>query len=155
MLPDWWHGGFPDVEKLLKALYAPHLSDVEFVPYLPKAQTYEAQLQAGKAFVRFARTGGRVNWEQVRDEPRVQIAVISRSRELSWELVEFMRQTLWSGFRKGALVPGTTHMLQMSEEVLGPQLIPDSIAEPRLGPITVGLFTWKPGATNYRQALGL
>ena len=32
MYPDWWAGGFPDSETLLKTLYAPHLTDVEFVP---------------------------------------------------------------------------------------------------------------------------
>jgi hypothetical protein len=155
MLPDWWRGGFPDVEKLLKTLYTPHLSNVQFVPYLPKPDTYEATLQAGGAFVRFARIGGRINFDQVRDEPRVQAAVISRSRETSWELVEFIRQTLWDGFKKGAVVPTTTVMLQMSEEVLGPQLIPENIVEPRLVPITVGLHTWRTAGTHYRQALGL
>lgn len=155
MFPDWYQGGFPDIEELLKTFYEPHLTDVEFVPWFPKPTVYEEQLQAGKAFVRFARTGGRINFDQNRDEPRVQIAALMRSRKQTWKLIEFMRQTLWDGFKKAAVVPTTTYMLQASEEVLGPQLIPENIVEPRLVPITFGLFTWKPGGTNYRQALGL
>lgn len=155
MLPEWWKGGYPDAEKLLKTLYEPFLRNVELVPFLPKSDECERHLSAGRAVVRFARTGGRINHEQMRDEPRVQIAVIARSREISWEIVEFFRQTLWDGYKRAALIPGTIHMLHMNEEVLGPQLIPESIREPRLVPITVGLHTWRPGGLNYRQALGL
>ena len=159
MFPDWWPdsgGGFPDVEKLLDALYSPLLDDVIIVPYFPKPDVYETQLKSSKALLRFARTGGRINFEQNRDEPRVQIAAVARSRAMSWELIEFCRQMLWSGFERGAIVPGTIHKLQASEEVLGPQLIPENIVEPRLVPVTFGLYTWKPkGLPNYRQALGL
>ncbi len=155
MFPGWWKGGFPDIEKLLRTLYEPHLTDVEFVPWFPKPDLYEAHLQAGKAYLRFARTGGQINFDQNRDEPRVQIAGLMKSRDQTWELIEFVRQTMWDGFKKAAVVPGTPHMLQASQEVLGPQLIPENIVEPRLVPITFGLHTWKPGGINYRQALGL
>jgi hypothetical protein len=153
MFPDWYRGGFPDAETLARDLFEPLLSDVEMVPWFPKPEEYEAQLQAGKAIVRYARTGGRINFDQNRDEPRLQIAVVARSRALAWDLAEFHRQILWT-FEKGAVVPTTPHLLAVSEEVLGPQMIPENIVEPRLVPITFGLHTRKPaGTSNYRQYL--
>jgi hypothetical protein len=162
MFPVWYGGGFPDAEKLLESLFAPLLTDVIFVPWLPHPDTqvggvtYEDQLQSGKAFLRIARVGGRINFDQNRDEPRVQLAAVAKSRQKSWDLIEFCRQIVWVGFGHGALVPNTIHKLQASEEVLGPQLIPENIVEPRMVPASFGLYTWKPrGLSNYRQALGL
>lgn len=155
MFPAWYQGGNPDTEKLLESLFAPLLTDVLFVPWLPKPDTYEDQLNSGKAFLRIARVGGRMNLDQNRDEPRVQLAAVAKSRQTSWDLIEFCRQVLWS-FQRGGIVPGTTHTLYTAEEVLGPQLIPENIVEPRLVPATFGLLTRKPkGLPNYRQALGL
>lgn len=155
MFPEWYGGGFPDAEKLLESLYEPLLTDVELVPWLPKPSEYEATLKAGKTILRIRRTGGSINFDENRDEPRVQIAAIARKRSTSWELIEFCRQMLFDGFNRGAIVPGTTHQMQAASEVLGPQLIAENIVEPRLVPITFGLFTWKPGGLNYREALGL
>lgn len=155
MFPDWYRGGFVDAEKLLEDLFTPLLTDVMLVPWLPKPGTYEDQLNSGKAFLRIARTGGSFNFDENRDEPRAQFAAIAKSRKMSWDLIEFCRQVIWS-FERGATVPNTTHTLQTAGEVLGPQLIPENIVEPRLVPATFGLFTWKPGGLpNYRQALGL
>lgn len=156
MFPPWWRGGFPDIEKLLETLFTPLLTDVQFVPWLPAPDKYESQLNAGKAILRLRRTGGPMNFAENRDEPRVQFAAIARSRALSWELVEFCRQILFAGYYPGAsVVPGTPHKLQAVGEVLGPQLIEENIAEPRLVPVTFGLYTWRSGGLNYRQALGL
>ncbi|OCB42937.1 hypothetical protein A5722_05145 [Mycobacterium vulneris] len=155
MFPAWYDpakGGFPDAEALVADLFKPLLDGVEFVPSLPPPDEYEAILQQGRAIARYARTGGRINFDQNRDEPRVQVAVIARSRAKSWELIEFHRQVLWT-FERGGLVPGTPHLLQTAEETLGPQMIPETIVEPRLVPITFGLHTRKPGGTNYRQYL--
>lgn len=155
MFPGWYGGGFPDVEKLLETLFGPLLTDVLLVPYLPQPGTYEEHLGAGKAILRIARTGGRINFGDNRDEPRVQFAAVAASRAKAWELIEFCRQVIWQ-FERAAVVPSTTHMLQTSEEVLGPQLIPENIVEPRLVPATFGLYTRKPkGLANYRVTLGL
>ena len=154
MLPAWYHGGFPDIEILMRDLFEPLLTGVDIVPWFPKSSEYVPHLDAGGAYLRAARTGGSFNFDGNRDEPRVQIAALSKSRATSWELIEFVRQTIWS-FRHGALVPGTNVQLQAGQEVLGPQLIPENIVEPRLVPATFGLITWKPGNTSYVQALGL
>lgn len=155
MFPEWWSGGFPDIEKLLETLYAPLLTNVDIVPWIPKAADYEKTLGNGKAILRIRRVGGSINFDENRDEPRAQLAVIARQRSVSWELIEFCRQILFDGFKHGALVPGTTHQLQAAGEVLGPQLIAENIVEPRLVPATFGLYTTRPGGLNYRKALGL
>lgn len=152
MFPDWYKGGFPDAEKLLRDLFEPLLTDVDFVPWFPAPDAYKAQLDAGKAIVRYARTGGRINFEESRDEPRIQIGVVARSRQLSWDIAEFHRQILWT-FHRGAVVPNTPHLLQVSEEVLGPQLIPENIIEPRLVPVTFGLITRNTTNIRYRNHL--
>ena len=154
MFPSWYHGGFPDIELVVRDLFSPLLTGVDIVPWFPKPAEYVPHLEAGGSYLRATRSGGSFNFDENRDEPRVQIAALSRSRAQSWELIEFVRQTLWS-FRRGALVPGSGVQLQTTGEVLGPQLIPENIVEPRLVPATFALTTWKPGGTSYRQALGL
>ena len=153
-LPGWYHGGFPDVERLMESLFTPLIGGCDIVPWFPKPAEYVPHLENGGAYLRAARTGGSFSFDENRDEPRVQIAALSKSRAQSWEIIEFVRQTLWT-FKRGALVPGTETQLQTNSEVLGPQLIPENIVEPRLVPATFALHTWKPGQTNYRQALGL
>lgn len=156
--PSWWTvgaAGFPDIEKLLSTLFTPLLTGVDVVAKIPKPDVYEAQLSQGNGYLRFYRTGGAINYSEKRDEPRVQAAALTRSRDQSWELIEFTRQVL-ECFQHSAIVPGTTTKLACVGEVVGPQLIPELIPDDRLVPVTFGFYTWKPkGLPNYRQALGL
>lgn len=156
--PDWWpatDGGYPNVQKLLRTLFTPLLTGVEATSWLPKPSVYEAQLTSGDGYLRFYRTGGRINREQNRDEPRVQAAALTRSSDDSWELIEFVRQVL-EQFAEPAPVPGTTQLLQCAGELIGPQLIPELVADGRLVPVTFELHTWRPkGLPNYQRALGL
>jgi hypothetical protein len=152
--PVWWQGGYPDIEKLMRALFQPLLTNVEVVSWLPKPDVYETQLSAGKGYLRCYRTGGKINRDQNRDEPKVQLAALTRHRDDSWELIEFARQ-VGEAFIRGALVPGTPTQLECSGEVVGPQLIPELIADDRLVPITLEFYTWRPRDFKYRQALGL
>lgn len=156
--PSWWPhgaGGFPDAEKLMRLLFQPLLTNVAVGSWLPKPDVYEQQLISGGGFLRTYRTGGRINRDQNRDEPKIQFAALTRSRDDSWELIEFVRQILES-FAEGGIIAGTTHKIVCSGEVVGPQLIPELIADDRLVPITVEIFTWKPsGLPDYGQALGL
>ena len=156
--PDWWpvgNGGFPNVQKLTRALFVPLLTGVDVTSWLPKPSVYEQQLSSGGGYLRFYRTGGRINREQNRDEPRVQVAALTRSSDDSWELIEFTRQIL-EQFADAAPVPGTPHKLHCAGELVGPQLIPELVADDRLVPVTFELHTWRPkGLPNYQRALGL
>lgn len=154
--PPWWKGGYPDVEKLLaKSLIQPWLGDVKVEYWLP-ADALE-QIQDGVEFLRVRRIGGRINLNEKRDEPVVQFAALTKSRDISYELIEFVRSGVLEPFMEAvAIVPGTPHKLGCEGEIVGPQSIPESIRDERLVPSTFVLHTWKPkGLPNYRQALGL
>lgn len=153
-------GGYPNIENLLKTAFSPLLDGSGITPtyWLPKPTKIEEYFDAGgKGYLRMFRTGGAINPIERRDEPRVQLAGLTRSRDDSWELIEMVRQVLTEGYGAAAsVVPGTIHKLQASGEVVGPQLIPELLQDDRLVPITVEFYTWRrKGLPNYRQALGL
>lgn len=158
-LPDWYKGGTPDIEKLLRALLQPQLSDTNVVSWIPKPDVYQAQIALGRSYLRTYRTGGGWNDAQSRDEPRVQFAALCPSRDESWQLIEFVRQTLICFIREtGVLVNlnGTQYKFAAEGEIAGPQLIPELLQDDKLVPITFQLFTWKPkGLPDYRAALNL
>lgn len=151
--PNWWRGGYPDIEKLLATLFSPLLTGVTVTHWLPAQDVIEASLANGDAYLRIYRTGGKINREQNRDEPNVQIAALSHSRDASWELVEFIRTGVLEQYDEASIVPGTTHQLRCPGEVVGPQLIPEQLRDDRLVPITFAFHTWKPKGLRYRQAL--
>ena len=158
--PDWWivgAGGYPNIQKLTRTVFDGLLTNVEVTSWFPEPDVYEAQLAAGGAYLRTYRTGGRINRDEGRDEPKVQFAALTRSSDESWELIEFVRQTLEEGYgRAMTVVPGTINQLFAAGEVVGPQLIPGLIADDRLVPITYELHTKRPkGLPNYRQLLGV
>jgi hypothetical protein len=153
--PDWFKGGFPNAEDLVKTLFAPLLTGVTAVSWLPAPKTVEETLKARSGYLRVYRTGGKINREQNRDEPNVQFVALTRSRDDSWDLIEFVRQVL-EQFESTAIVPGTIHKMHCAGELLGPQLTPGEMRDERIVPVTFTLHTWKPkGLGNYREALGL
>lgn len=157
-LPGWYKGGYPDVEKLTRIWFQSMLPGVSVVSWLPKPTVYEQVLETSEGFLRCYRTGGKINRAEKRDEPKVQFAALTRSRDDSWELIEFVRQTLEAlGDGNGStdVIPGTTQKLGVPGEVVGPQLIPELLQDDRLVPVTFELWTHKPDGLHYRQALGL
>lgn len=154
--PDWYKGGYPDAEKLMETLFTPLISGVTPVKWLPKESVIESTLQAGGGYLRIYRTGGRIDFENQRDEPNVQFVAMTMSRDKSWELIEFVRQVLAQYVERAGVVPGTTDKLGCSGELLGPNLTPGEMRDERLVPATFTLQTWGPGGLDkYRQALGL
>jgi len=153
--PSWYRGGYPDIEALMINLFQPLLGGVQVVSWLPTPDVYDTQLGAGRGFLRACRTGGKICYDQKRDEPRVQIAALTRIRDESWQMIEFVRQIL-DAFQKGGVVPGTTTSFELAGEVVGPQLIPELIQDDRLVPVTFEFHVPKPkGLPNYRLSLGI
>lgn len=155
-----YRGGHPNIENLLKTLFTPLLAGSSITPtyWLPKpTEIAEYFADGGQGYLRMYRTGGAINPIKKRDEPRVQLAALCPRRDDSWDVIEFVRQVLSEGYgNAAAVVPDTDHKLQMSGEVVGPQLLPELLQDDRLVPITVEFYTWRPsGLPNYRQALGL
>lgn len=160
-LPAWWTtqrgGGFPNIENLLKELLVDKVGDdVEVTYWLPKPDVIRQRLEDGKGYLRLYRVGGVINRAQNRDEPRVQAAAFTPSRDDSWELIEMFRQVA-ELFEHAKVVPGTTHKLQCTGEVVGPNLLPERMADDKLVPLTLEFHTWRTRdyKNQYRQALGL
>lgn len=157
--PAWYQGGYPDVESALKTLFTPLITGVEVISWLPDERTIADTIVGGGGYLRVYRTGGRINREQHRDEPNVQFAALTISRDESWKLIEFVRQVLdafGDGNKTAAIIPGTSVMLGCEGEIVGPQIIPELIRDEKLVPVTFSLQTWKPkGLTNIKTALGL
>mgnify|MGYP000904106005 CR=1 FL=1 len=153
--PQWWGGGYPDIEALLETLFTPLLVGVEPTKWLPGPAEIEATLAEGRGYLRIYRTGGKINRDENRDEPNVQIAALTASRDKSWELIEFVRTGVLEQFDTVSIVPGTIHKLSCQGEVIGPQLVPERMRDDRLVPITFNFFTWAPKGllSRYRQAL--
>lgn len=155
--PVWYEGGCPDVEKVMRTLFAPLLSGVEVVSWLPP--DYPSHLGSGGAYLRVFRLGGRLNIDNRAwiDEARVQFAALSNSRDDSWQLMEFVRQVLYA-YREGGHVTGSssTTFIAVPGELVGPQLIPEQLRDERLVPVTFEIYVNRPkGLPNYRQALEL
>lgn len=160
ILPDWYDpdAGCPDVERdVLRPLFQPHLTgaNVDVVSWIPKPDVYQAKLDAGGGYLRTYRTGGRWNDGQKRDEPIVQLAALMPSRDLSWDLIKFVRDVLRCFIRESDIVPGTGIKISVEGEVSGPQLIPELLQSDKLVPITVQLYTWPQRVRDYSTALGL
>lgn len=161
--PDWYAGGYPDIEMLMQVLFQPLLGTSQntdgswnptyVVTYLPNPAIYNPWLDSGNAYLRAYRIGGAFNDAEKRDEPRVALAALTRSRDTSWYLIEFVRQVLVCYERGGAVAgaPGVT--LYYAGEVVGPQQTPEIIQDDRLVQITVGLQTKKPGLPHYKSFL--
>jgi hypothetical protein len=156
VLPGWYEPAkaCPDIEKnVLRPLFQPLLPSTNVVSWIPKPDTYNAEITAGRSYLRTYRTGGAWNDEEKRDEPRVQFAALTGSRDESWQLIGFVRDILRDFVRESGIVNG--FRLSAEGELAGPQLIPELLQDDRIVPITVQLFTWPKQVLNYRAHLGL
>ena len=140
----------------METLFTPMLSGVTPVHWWPSDSEIETTLNAGDGFLSIYRTGGSINHEQNRDEPNVQFVALTKSRDASWGLIEFIRQVLYKYMDAGSVVPGTIHQLACVGEILGPSLTRAELRDERIVPATFKLLTWKPkGLGNYNEAYGL
>jgi hypothetical protein len=155
--PAWYYGGCPDAEAVLRDLFADLLTGVEVISWMPP--DYATKLAAGLSFLRVFRVGGQINVDSKAwvDQTRIQFAALSASRDDSWQLIEFVRQVLYS-YRDGGhvITGGATAFIVVPGEVVGPQLIPEQMRDERLVPVTFDVHIDRPkGLPNYRDALNL
>jgi hypothetical protein len=163
--PDWWKGGFVDVEVLLSGWYQALLSQVVVLNWFPPENEVLEQIEAGTIYLRIFRSGGRIVFDedgegQV-DRPHVQFAAMSASRDLSWAVIEFVRNTLYAYARGGGRM--TTQdlyaVVKCNGEIVGPALTPEAFRDQRLVPITFELETQRrkglPSFSKYGAELGL
>ena len=117
-LPDWWHGGFVDVEELLCDLFSWLLGDeIPVVTWL-----VEDYYRNPRPVIRVHRAQGRAIDGLPFDHAVVSMGVLSRSRRESWELIAFIRHVMaaCSGGFKVPRADGTHTQINSVEEWGGP-----------------------------------
>jgi hypothetical protein len=125
------------------------------VHWWPAETDIEATLNAGDGYLSIYRTGGKINHTQSRDEPNVQFVALTKSRDASWKLIEFIRQVLGKLEAAAIVVPGTSHELGCDGEILGPSLTRAEMRDERIVPVTFTLLTKKPKGLDYNEVFGL
>lgn len=137
---------YPNVEEVLDTFWKRLLGGgVTVIRYIK--EEHIKRLQDGESFLRFARTSGHINGDQLRDQARVQTAALTPSRDDSHELIGFVRDMYETANHGGIYVDGA--LIRETGEVVGPQLIPEQIRESRLVPVTHDIYI---GASNKELA---
>lgn len=163
--PPWYQGGFVDIERLLMdwfAILAPGLTTLTWFP--PSNEVLE-NIQAGTIYLRVFRSGGRIvldeDGESEVDRTHVQFAAMSASRDLSWEVIEFVRNMLYAYKRGGGRMQAADRYatIKCRGEIVGPALTPEAFRDWRLVPITFELDVQRrkglPSFSKYGAELGL
>lgn len=163
--PAWWQGGFVDIERLLSEYYQALLTNVTVLNWFPPDNEVLEEIEAGTIYLRIFRSGGRIvldeGGEGEVDRPHVQFAAMSASRDLSWEVIEFVRNTLYCFARGGARMVTASFfaVVTCNGEVVGPALTPEAFRDQRLVPVTFELETQRrkglPSFSKYGAELGL
>jgi len=138
-LPAWFNGGWVDVEDLICDLFTWLLVDAN--PEIPVVTWLEDEWYKDPfPVIRVHRASGRTHADLPLDNAVVQIAVLSRSRKESWELIGFVRQVM-AACSGGFKVPrssfkenGERDRTQISsvDEWSGPIQSPDEFIDDRL-----------------------
>lgn len=163
--PPWYGGGFVDIERLLSGFYDVLLTNVTVLNWFPPDTELLDDVEAGIIYLRIFRSGGRIVFDEDGkaevDRPHVQFAAMSKSRDLSWEVIEFVRNTLYPFSRGGGRMQGGDlyAVITCNGEVLGPSLTAEAFRDPRLVPITFELESQRrkglPSFSKYGAELGL
>lgn len=163
--PAWYRGGFVDIERLLVAHFSELLPAVEVVSWLPTDKDVLASIQkpTNTVYLRIFRTGGRVIFGEpgkgAIDRCHVQFAALAASRELSWQVIEFVRQVMYAYLDGGSRIKagGLYAMLTTVGEINGPVLTPEVFRDQRLVPVTFELDTQRrkglPSFSDYSREL--
>lgn len=163
--PDWWKGGFVDIERLLSEWYEERLSRVTVLNWFPPDNELLTAIENGTIYLRIFRSGGRIVFDEDGegevDRPHVQFAAMSASRDLSWEVIEFVRNTLYPFARGGGRMITTNFyaVVTCRGEIVGPALTAEAFRDQRLVPVTFELETQRrkglPSFSKYGAELGL
>ena len=169
--PPWYQGGFVDTERLLIDYFGGLLDNVECLSWFPPEKVVLEQIQepTNKIYLRIFRSGGRIIRQQSSqteskgsvDQAHVQFAAMSASRDLSWEVIEFVRQVMYCYLEGGGRIDTATlyAVIRCNGEIVGPVLTPESFRDQRLVPVTFELEVQRrkglPSFAKYGAELGL
>ncbi len=149
--PEWWDGGFPDIELVCREILKPALAVVtpspDVVSWLP--ENYKTYIP----IVSVARLPGEPDEDNREDNPQVLVSCICETRADSWELAEYVRQILLSYSKGTSSVPlpnGRVALVTGVRETEGPMLSPLSDVDERIVPMTF-LISTKRNSTDYAR----
>lgn len=160
--PAWYRGGNVDIEVLLMGWFQELLTGVTVLTYFPPDKEVLEAVQTGASYLRMFRSGGRIvqDGHKSIDQTHMQFAAMSASRDLSWEIIEFVRQMLYTFYPDGARIQTATlyAVITCNGEMVGPSMTPEAFRDPRLVPVTFELQTERrkglPSLSEYGAELG-
>lgn len=153
IFPDFYKGGYPDSEDVLRCLLKPFLDQCtpvpEIVGWLP--DEYGEQLPIVTIF----RGGGSEDGSI--DRALIQVWCVCKTRSESNQLLEFCRQ-LVKCYKNGGRVKmsdGSHVAVTSTSEQIGPELVPEAAFDQRVVFATFCLETKsaKPIGVNYQGAV--
>ncbi|MFM8798895.1 MAG: hypothetical protein ACKODT_08055 [Fluviibacter sp.] len=153
-LPDWFKGGFVDVEELICDLFSWLLgNDIPVVTWL-----VEDYYLNPRPVIRVHRATGRAVDGMPFDHAVVQIGVLSRSRQDSWELISFVRHVMaaCSGGFKVPRQDGTKTQINSVEEWVGPVQALDEFVDDKFVSVNYRILVREPRRESpdyYRQIM--
>lgn len=164
--PPFYQGGFIDIERLLMDWFADRAPGLTPLTWFPPETEVLDKIQAGTIYLRIFRSGGRIVFDEDNqsevDRPHVQFAAMSSSRDLSWEVIEFVRNMLYPYYRGGGRMETSTGLyavIKCRGEIAGPSLTPEAFRDWRLVPSTFELDVQRrkglPSFSKYGAELGL
>ena len=149
-----------DVEQMFTEFWQSMLPGVLVVSFFPEKDTLLANLAAGMTYLRSFRVGGqiikdtRLNKGDV-DRVQMHFEAASFSRDMSWQLIAFVRSMMYAyGVAGGRMKTDTQYgWISVVGELLGPQLTPTVYRDQRLVPVNFQIDVSRKGLPNYRLAL--
>lgn len=153
LYPDWWKGGYPDVELVVADLLQ------KFLNYLTpqglavtwRPDDIDELLAAGKTVVQVHRGG--LGADGLWDASAVQLGVLSATRQNSWEVMEYLRQVMLAHDGGSAVhrEDGSLTAVGQVYEITGPQDLTDLDPEERLVPATFHVGLRLPTLPDYAR----
>lgn len=133
--PDWYDGGFDDLELVVKCLFEKHFDGCS--PAIPVYAWLPDTWRDSLPLVCLARVPGAVTEDDQFDTGEVQVFCMADSRSDAWAIAEFVRQIM-GAYRKGGMVDVGAYRANVKciERSEGPQL---SMEEDALSERTVPL----------------
>lgn len=152
--PDWYQGGFEDMENTLICLLSKYCSTLDPAPRI--VGWVPPDFRAHLPMIVVGRVPGAIDEDPQFDTGIVQVWSVADTRREAWALAEFVR-TILIAFRKGVLVDVGDHKADIAsiERAEGPQLsMEDDRLDERTVPLSFTVKTRKRASLpNYERVL--
>lgn len=153
-LPEWLEENFVNVENLMIDLFTKVFPKYTSGCWTPD-DWFNKEVEPDPLLLFFRLPGGRVDWEQRKDQCFIQTMIVTDTRDDSWALMNGVRSILlpMSG-EKVKMSDGYTAQIHGAKEVAGPQLLtPGQQIDTRVVTAVFEMSVSMKTAKNYKQFL--